>query len=704
MFSTFFQGMNPVVPVFVIVLIFLLSLAISFWSYRHLRTPPAWKKWLLISLRATSLAILGFLLFNPYQAIDINEEETPVIALYMDNSQSIGISRGGYNGLESYHAILESLQSVSNPPFAYKTYLFSDGVVEGDSVDALGAATNIQSVMEHIREYETAHTASIIISDGIHNQGRDPVFAAQLLSSPLFTIPAGDTSTVRDLLIADMNYNETIYTGTRERIELNLQQMGFEGEIATVQLLIDGETEGTQSVLFNAEESSHQVEFIHEFTEPGFYDIEVFIPPKEGEFTNRNNSRSFSLEVIDDKTQVLSLAFEVHPDVRSVRNLAATDQQIELTTATYLGNNRFTGTNPITSNTDFDLLILHGLPDQEAPDLSGYLKNTEIPVIYLSTPLSYSRLTSEWSELTNLSLSRPQLLLDIHIQPWDPETSHPLLEVENSQLMRFPTLKTYRGDYTIAPIAEPLLTAQFQRNDTGIPLLIIEDTPAGRKTTINAFGWYRLEQSRMEEARNFFNRFFTNIISWTATDPDRRTLTLSTLKESFTENEPVVIRANLTNERGEPEPGGAVDIRLMDENAGQERVFRLNHLEEGTYSAQIGAYPQGIYTVEGTAMKDNRVLGEAQTRVHITESSLELVQTKRNDSLLRNLAEITNGLFIEDYDFEKIYTHLEELALHEASSTIRTEYSYLYRSVWWFVTLLFLLSCEWILRKTLSLP
>lgn len=704
MVSAFFQGTSPVLPIFVIILIFFVCLAVSWWSYRQFNTISFWKKTTLIALRGSVFSILVLMLFNPFRAVDIVDENRPVIAVYLDNSQSTSVERGEYNGLDEYRRIFEEFNSSKNSDFDYETYLFSDEITEGDSIDASGSSTNLQAVMQHIREQSSPHVASVLISDGIFNRGSNPQFSAQNFSSPLFTIPLGDTSTVRDVFISELIYNETTYTNTRERFEIDVQQMGFEDEEANIQFIVNGDLEDSQTLSFSTDRSSHLIDFSREFAEPGFYTVELNIPPKEEEFTDRNNSRSFTVEVIDDKTRILSLAFEVHPDVRSLRNLIATDRQNELTAATWLGDGRYIGDDPTTDDTEYDLLVLHGLPDPGSA-ISEWLEEQDVPLLFLTSPDSYSKLNSDQlSGLTNLSLSQPQTLLDVQIQPWDSEISHPLLELENSYLSRFPTVQTYRGNYNTSPVSEVLLTAQFQRNATDIPLLIVEDTPSGRRATLNAFGWYRLEQNRLEEARFFHTRFFSNLVNWTATSPDRRNLTVYPRKESFTENEPVEIRATLTNERGEPEPDGSIEIRFFDDNNGEERVFRMNPLEAGEYSVQIGSYPEGIYQIEGTAIKDNREIGTDESRVHITESSLELIETKRNDALLQNIAGITGGLFISDFNFSRIYSHLQELDLNQVSSDERTEYNYLHRSPWWFAVILILLSAEWILRRTLSLP
>jgi hypothetical protein len=104
---------------------------------------------------------------------------------------------------------------------------------------------------------------------------------------------------------------------------------------------------------------------------------------------------------------------------------------------------------------------------------------------------------------------------------------------------RLPSLQTYRGDYRLSPIAQQLAGALFFSERKRYTGFISEDASIRRKASVNAFGWYRFEQSNQEEVRNFFKELFTNLVSWTSTPPDRQMLTLEPTKPSFTENESV---------------------------------------------------------------------------------------------------------------------------------------------------------------------
>lgn len=702
----FIQGYSPVLPILAIVLLALVSIFLSWWSYQHLSSVSVLKRYSLITLRGASLFILLLLLLNPFLVRQESDAENPRIAVFIDNSQSLSVERGEYSGLESYSEIIQEFRNAESNNFEYDYHLFDDEVYTFDEVTADGFRTNLNTLIEYIRERETDYSASVIFSDGIITNGRNPVFAAQNMSIPLITIPVGDTTDVRDIAISDVDYIQTVYTQTRQTFTAEIQQQGFEGEEATVQLFKDGELVETRSLPFNAVTSSQSVEFDQQFTETGFFDYEIRIPEKEDEFTAQNNQFQFTVEVLEDKTNILSLAFEVHPDVGSIRKLIATDQQNELFTSIYLGNNRIIGTNPEQLDEEMDLIVLHGVPPINSP-LFEWLGNQQTPILSVATPNSFPILMSnQITDLTAYYLSaigRQQI--SIQLEPFQSSISHPILEIQSIDIQQLPSLQTYRGEYQLSPLSQTLITGSYRDVQTDIPVLIAEDASTTRRASVTAFGWYRFEQSRDPEHRQFFEQFFTNLVSWASTSPDRENLVIEPAKSVFSENENVELQARLFNERGEPEPEAIIELDIHYEDSDEENsVFRMTHRQNESYDAEIGNYPQGIYRVEATATKNNRIIGSAETRVRVSQSSAEFLNTKRNDQLLNRLAGFTEGLFLEPMDMERVNTFLQSSELVGSSEETTEELVYIHHSSIWFFVVLILLSAEWILRRSVSLP
>lgn len=697
------QGISPVLPILIILLVMVTSVVLAWWSYNHLTTIETWKKWNLIALRSGSLVILSLLLLNPYLINEIVQTNFPVIAVYLDNSESLSVQRGEYNGFESYQTIVDDFKNGKSDFVQYEYFLFDEDVYDGDEIDLSGTSTNLHNVIEHIVENESRYKSSIIFSDGIITRGRNPVFIAQNVSNPIITVPVGDTTRVKDIAISNVEFSQPVYTNTVTNFRVNIQQEGFDGEESTLQFLENGELVETGTIDYPSASSSHIVEFSREYMEPGFYEVEFHIPPKDDEFTERNNTQRLTVEVLDDKTRILSLAFEIHPDVRSIRRLIATDQQNELISSTALGNQRYAGIDPREIEDDLDLIIIHGHPDSNSPLIEWVLERNE-PILFLATPITFnSAILSQFDDIKPIVIQQSQNFLNSHIRSTANEISHPLLEFTHPEYNRFPTLQTMGGSYNVRGTGQVLLETEFQRTATDIPLLVVDEAGGRRVSLVNAFGWYRYEQSRQENVSEFFKQLFTNIISWTSTPPDRRNLIVEPIKDSFSESESVELRATLVNERGEPEPNALIELQI-NTNGEDRRVFRMNHIRDGVYSATIGSYPEGLYQIEANAVLNNRVLGEAETRVNVSRSNLELIDTRRNDSMLRQISSMTNGLLIENQNPDELNMFLSQQDISEPIDEIVNEISFIYQTAFWFFVVITLLSIEWLMRRSVSLP
>lgn len=702
----FIQGFSPVLPVLVILLLAIVSLFLSWWSYQYISSIANYKRYALISLRAITLFILLFLLLNPFFVRQQVNDDKPRVAVFVDNSQSLSVERGEYGGIDSYSALIQQFRSSESSDFDYEYFFFDDEIYSFDEITLDGFRTNLNTLLEYIRERETDYNASVIFSDGIITNGRNPVYAAQNLSIPLITVPVGDTSDVRDIALTDVDFIQTVYTQTQQTITAEIQQQGFEGEQTTVQLFQDGTLTETGSLSFTTETSSQTVEFDLEFTDPGFFDYEIRVPVKDEEFTGQNNRSQFTIEVLEDKTNILSLAFEVHPDVGSIRKIIATDQQNELLSSTYLGDNRFSGLNPQEIDESLDLIVLHGLPETNS-SIFEWLYDQQTPVLFIATPGSFQILQSRTSMgVTAFYMSSVvRNSVNIRMQPFQSSITHPVLELQSAGMERFPQLQIYQGEFQLSPLAETLITGRYRNFDTDIPILITEDASTNRRASLAAYGWYRFEQTQVSEARDFFEQLITNLVSWTSTSPDRENLVIEPTKSVFSENEAVELNATLFNERGEPEPSAIIELEINYEDSDKESsVFRMAHRQNESYTAEIGNYPQGIYRVEATATKNNRTIGTAETRVRVSQSSAEFLNTKRDDPRLSQLADFTEGLFLQNHNFSRLNEFLLNSERVENNGEVTEEVEFIYHSVIWFFVVILLLSAEWILRRSVSLP
>ena len=700
------EGFSPALPILIILILVFISLFIGWWSYKNLDDQSGYAKPLLISLRTLTLLILCFLLFNPYINQEYTVSRTNEVAVFIDNSSSILVERGSYEGEPDFRSAYESFLQNRPDQLSYPVFHFGDFIREGDTPDFTDPSTNIQQVTEYLLENENRFSAAVMFTDGIATRGRNPIYQAQNLSVPVITIPLGDTTTVRDISIADLDYTDPVYTNTSNRITAEIRHRGYENVETEVVLIENGSPADRKTVRFPSSSGTEWIDFDRVYTDEGFINITVTAEPVDGEFTAENNRAAAAFRVIDEKTRILSVAYEIYPDVASVRRLIATNRQYELLQSTYLGNGQYSG-EPLSGvdADDIDLLVIHGLPGQDDNNLNRLLRS-DTSVLFFSSPGSY-RITGDYQ------MWGPALFYfrgpgnDQSVLPAQDTSSvsHPLMEFTPIRWNRLPSLTVKQGEYEVIPEAEVHLWGVSEQNISDKPLLLSADYGNKRIASVNAYGWARYALSTQAEASLFFTELINNLISWGSSASENRLLILDTLRNTLTEREQVQVRASLRNERGEREPNASINITLsrLDQDMAP-LSFQMRHVGDGNYELEAGRYPSGVYSVNGLAVSGGREIDRDEVRFTVSSVNEELMETRRNNALLQQLATVTGGFFEEDAGSERFSNFLEELAVQQRPEDSITETYYLYRGSFWFFIALLLLTAEWLLRRKISLP
>lgn len=703
MLRLFIHGFSPVLPIPLILILLVISVAAAWWSYRKVTSSGEneYRLPILLTLRIVTFLMLSLLLLNPFRLITESDRALPGIALYFDNSQSMTIERGNYMGSNEYKEIIEDFLSIEDDRFSFSIHSFDNSVLD-TLPNFKGTGTHLHRVMEHIRENTFGLVAAILISDGIPTVGRNPHFAAQQISVPILTFAVGDTSEVRDIAVTDVNYTPHSYLNTRQTLSVEIFHEGLAERNATLNLIMDGEIIETRVLDFTTDRGSLLHNFTVEFDETGFFDFRIEVPPLDDELTDRNNTFDFTIEVIDDKTLIHSLAFEVHPDISAVRRVMASDIQNELIVTNFLSENRFTGTDHFTLEEPADLLVLHGVPPAGS-GITEWIEALNMPVIHFSLPFSQRNPNSTlFDALFGITISPSGSVTAVEIDQSSSLESHPLLD--NLTIpVRMPRLNTVWADYRLSPLSRPLIGLNSDGVGIEQPMLIVDESGAHRMATVTTYGWHRFSQSSDPMVSDFFSQLVTNLVSWSATASDSRNLTLHPLRESYSESDPVTMRASLFNERGEPEREALIRLEIYygdEEESLQE--FTMSHLQDEIYESGIGIFPVGIYRAVAEATVGDRVIGVAESRFYITWSNIEFLNTRRNDQLLSQIAEVTGGIFVEDGDIDPIIQFLETIETDQITE-METRRDYLHSHFYWFLIVLLLLTAEWILRKQLSL-
>ncbi|MEJ2617200.1 MAG: hypothetical protein P8Z35_19775 [Ignavibacteriaceae bacterium] len=238
--------------------------AYTFYVYRY--TIPAVsksKKILLVALRTLALLLLLFVIFEPILTLTKKIVLEPVNLIFVDNSRSMQIKDGTHREA----SIDKFLKEAYSNNLLSNSRLYSFGnEVKPVSVDSLSeinfseGSTNFSKIFNDVKEDKSNVSSVVIVSDGVITDGTNPLYTAEKLNIPVFTVGVGDTTKHKDIELKNVLYNEYIYAETPTTIQGTILNNGFGNKSANVSfyendLLVNQKTiklsaDGVQNINF----------------------------------------------------------------------------------------------------------------------------------------------------------------------------------------------------------------------------------------------------------------------------------------------------------------------------------------------------------------------------------------------------------------------------------------------------------------------
>jgi hypothetical protein len=166
--------------------------------------------------------------------------------------------------------------------------------------------------------------------------------------------------------------------------------------------------------------------------------------------------------------------------------------------------------------------------------------------------------------------------------------------------------------------------------------------------------------------------------------------------------------------------GDSVDVRIrllgLDEKpataATAEALFwkdgrivssiglNADHDVPGIYRGRSDSLPQGEYEVSVRASGYSETVLKARSRFVVQPpESGEMTQTAANESLLKEMASASGGMYLREEELSRLP---EVLSPFSNGRVVESE-TLIWQSYWWFAAIVLLLTVEWILRKRAGL-
>lgn len=669
--------------------------ALLYYRDRSFREQSNTLNWLLGLVRFVVVSLLAILLLTPLLRRLSTDRQDPIVIFLQDESESIGRSLPADSA--TYRNNLETLQENLRENYEVKVFGFGKDLLEDPNYDFQQKSTNLSKALRTVNDlYSNQNVGAIILaSDGIYNEGSNPLYLNLDLNTPIHTIALGDTVPSRDVVLKRVFHNKIAYLGDRFGIQIDIAAQNCAGE--KVELSIFAMENGnlrklqTQTINLQSEQFFTTEEVLLDAKKPGVQRYRVQLSSLEGEVSTANNRQDIFVDVLDARQQVLLLAAAPHPDLSAIKQALESNQNYEVSLE-YIEQRT-------TDLQEIDFVVLHQLPSAGntiAPILQQLNANNTPRLFIIGSQTNLGQFNQSQEILTVRGDERNTN--EVQASIFGGFNLFTLSDPLRSEIQKFPPLIAPFGEFVVNGNAQPLFRQRVGRVDTDYPLFLLGEEQGAKVGILAAEGlWkWRLFNYLQYDNHELFNEVVRKSVQYLSVKEDKRRFRVNLAKNIYKENEPIVFDAELYNESFERVNTPDAFLAIQNEEG---RVFNFTFNRQGdNYRLNANTFPVGNYTFTGKTNLSGKTL-TYNGQFSVEPVQLELYETTANHALLQGLAKQSNGQLFYPNQVASIGPLLTE----ENKLKPILYQSYKTQAVinfkWIFFLLLGLLTIEWVTRR-----
>lgn len=708
-----------------LVLILLIVVAIGFTVFTYLRTNPPInraKKAFLTALRSIALCLLIFALFEPVFTGYKSSVIAPKIAVLFDNSASMAMNDVGGNRKEKYlQSIINSkISDVDENDIFYRSFGSNVKYYDNFSSDSLSFNDNSTNLTDAIRSVNNLKNednlrALVVFTDGSFNSGANPVYSAEELSVPIFTIGIGDTNEPKDVSIQSIILNEIAYVDNPVPVNVNIKSSGFNNIDLNVSIYDNNKL--LESLIIKPDNDIYEgtVYFTYIPKEDGNRKITVKIDELEGEITYKNNSGSEFVKVLKNKRVISIFGGAPSPDISFMKQFLKTLPGIEIREFIQSSGSSFFKQATENDISETELFVLIGFPIQSTPDnilekISKELANGKPIFLITSLNLDFVKLRKIEEFLPfNTASSRAMefsIIPDFTVKG----ASSPMLRVDGSsndidKWKNLPPL--FRTETFVRPKPESEVIATFKVNNVPLnePFIISRNVNSRKSLAIIGYGLnrWKLVGYASEEAKgkqdNFdaYTKLMDNSFRWLSVSDLNRKIRINTTKKFYPKGERIEFVGQVYDASYLPVDNASVNITVIGSDETRELV--MVSVGAGRYVASLDGLNSGDFSYNAIINRDGNKIGTDNGRFTVGETELEYRNLKMEANLLRMLSESSGGKFYSNENTASLINDIKTLnSFREIPQTKRNDFT-LWNYPWLLAIAILLFAIEWIIRK-----
>ena len=694
---------------FFIALIILGGYAYYVYRYTIPAVNPA-KRYLLVSLRTLALLLLLFIFFEPILTLAKKVILEPKNLIFVDNSKSILID----DGTNRKQHVENFLDNIGNKNQIKNPTVFSFGSkVNQVKIDSLAqfnfneGNTNFSKIFSSIKNDNQNISSIVIVSDGDINDGENPLFTAEKMNIPVFTVGVGDTTKRNDIEVKNVLHNEYIYDETPTTILAAISNSGFAGKDVNVSLF-ENATLIEQKNVTLSHDGIQNVSFGYTPKTNGEKKLTVVVNNQDGEFTHANNKKVFYINVLSNKIKILILAGTPSPDLSFVKNSLESDKNLSVKSITQISQDKFLERNNRDALIDSaNIFFLISFPSRQTSN--NLLNKVKNEISQKDKPFFF--LLSEGTDLTKLNVLQKEIGFTAgsptqnynEVQPYitGTELNNPLIQNNSQNILEawnnLPPVFQLNTKLTAKPECEVVAKIKEKNVPLNTPLILTRKIGKQRSIYVLAKDIWKWKLQTTDENLNLYDSFILNSAKWLNTNENKKNVNIKTSKKTYSLGEPVEFSGQVYDESLNPVSDAEIKVQIQNKNSKDEII--LNSLGSGLYEGKYQTNSPGDFSFSGEAIQNGKKLGSDKGIFNIGDVDIEMANPRMNYEFLNQLANLTKGKYFNADNYQKLFQILNERSNKSIKEKLNTSEIRLWSNEWLMIIAIILFALEWFFRK-----
>ena len=677
-----------------LLLIFSLSALVSFYLYRGdkvLREQSKWLPRMLALFRFISLSFIAFFLLEPLIRTEFREVQRPIIALLVDNSESIlnGSDSSYYkNDLANQ---MSSLAEDLSSDYDVELFSFDQEVKRGLDMRYDGKVTDLSNVLSDLenRYYNRNLAAVVLASDGNYNSGINPIYLPLSLNAPFYTVLLGDTGKTKDLAIEEIINNSISFLGDDFPVEINISGNGMESGEYTLEITNNGQQVFEKKGRIDGDQWFKSINVLLPANRTGVQKYNVILRSNQQEQVVQNNRSVFYVNILDERLKIAIISSAPHPDVAVWAKALKKNKNYEVDV--------FEADKFDKNVNDYSLYILYQLPSKLSQlDLLDKIITAKVPYLLQMGLSSNINILNQALKGEYIFSTEGNVEENFKARFTTSFSLFTVNEELKENQLSFPPLSAPFVTLSTNQLYQKLLTKQIGQLDSELPVWILSESVYPKSGIIIGEGLWRWSMTSfsLTDNHDIFDDFLQQSVKYLIRKGGNNRFEMEVEKEYFEGNR-IKLNAIVLNPSMERSDEAEINFTLINEN---NENFEYAFARMGdNYSLDLGSLEAGDYTYKSSA-----ILGEERLssngKFTVKRMMLEQKDTRANAVLLYQWANKTGGDLYYPNQLNAIKDKIEES--EPTSISYQTEqFSDMIRlSSLLFIIVLFL-SIEWFLRR-----